>query len=103
MTQQNDPPAEQELLRRQYRAVLGEYKTVNDRLAELSWNLAELEQQIAALSHPDGAALPSAAQRRLSDLRRWRDLLEERTLGQMYRADALAAELSALRSAMGRV
>mgnify|MGYP005866082247 CR=1 FL=1 len=92
---------ERERLARQYRDLLGEYKTVNAELADHSWTLAELEQQIAAL---EAAATPGdqRAAERLRALRRWRGTLEEQVLAHMYRVEAIAAELARLRAALER-
>ncbi|NWF81715.1 MAG: hypothetical protein HXY37_16985 [Chloroflexi bacterium] len=92
---------ERERLVRQYRDLLGEYKTVNAELADRSWTLAELEQQIAAL---EAAAAPGdrRAAGRLRALRHWRGTLEEQVLAHMYRAEAIAAELARLRAALER-
>lgn len=101
---QRDPIAaagERERLARRYRELLGEYKTVNAELADCSWTLAELEQQLAAL---EAAAAPGDQRvaGRLHALRRWRGALEEQVLTYMYRAEALADELARLRAALDR-
>jgi len=89
-------PAERARLQKQQRDLLGALKTVNAELADLSWTLAELEQQIAALAADQHAQHEAAAARRIGDLQRWRSAIEERVLRHMFRADALAAELAAL-------
>ncbi|GAB4437929.1 MAG: hypothetical protein OHK0015_31050 [Chloroflexi bacterium OHK40] len=93
-------PSEQERLRKQQRERLAELKTVNAELADLSWTLAELEQQIATLEAEDVAHGDGRAERRIADLRRWRGMLEERVLRHMYRADHLSAEIARLRAAL---
>jgi multidrug resistance efflux pump len=89
-----NPDANQERQRRQ-RELLAELKTANAALADSSWALAELEQQIEQLAAAENSAAPPVA-RRIADLRRWRVALEERTLRHMLRADAISAELAAL-------
>jgi hypothetical protein len=88
-------PAEDELLHEQRRKLLSTYKTINGELADLTWTLAELEQQIAALT-AEASPTPELSTR-LDDLRRWQGLLEERILRHMYRADELMAELAHLK------
>lgn len=88
--------AEQERRNKQQRELLGALKTVNAELADLEWTLAELEQQIGALAAELTGAYDSAVERRLRDLRRWRGVLEERVLRQMYRAEELNAALAAV-------
>lgn len=88
-------PAEEVRLHRQ-RELLSALKTANAALADSSWALAELEQQINLLAGDERAAHEPAAGRRIADLRRWRTELEDRVLRHMLRADALAAELAAL-------
>lgn len=87
-------PAEDELMLDRRRKLLSTYKTINGELADLTWTLAELEQQIAALT-AEAPPIPELSTR-LDDLRRWQGLLEERILRHMYRADELMAELAHL-------
>jgi predicted nucleic acid-binding Zn-ribbon protein len=91
---------EREELRRRYRDQLGQYKSANAELADISWTLAELEQQIATLEAEEQAAPTAPLTRRISDLRRWRSSLEEHVLRHMYRAEAIAAEVALLRAAL---
>jgi peptidoglycan hydrolase CwlO-like protein len=82
--------------RAEYRERLSHYKTLNESVHNLHWDLQELEEQIATLhaeAQSDVAKAPRIAQR-IADLRRWKDVLEERLLRQMIAADELAAELS---------
>ena len=94
----NSLSTEQERLRQQQRALLGALKTVNAERADLEWTLAELEQQIAALSREEG---DHAVARRVNDLRRWRSTLEDRVLRHMFRAEELEAEIWRLRELLG--
>lgn len=91
------PHEERSQLQLRYRDRLDQYRSLNAELSDLSWTLSDLEQQIAALSaQPDGQ--PGAAQhRRISDLRRWKEALEENILQHMYRTEELAAEVAELR------
>lgn len=83
-------------LHTQRRELLGALKTVNAELSDLEWSLAELEQQIRTLSAELGGEHSAAVERRLRDLRRWRDYMEERALRYMYRAEELNAALAAV-------
>ena len=87
---------DQERHNKQQRELIGALKTINAELADLEWTLAELEQQIAALAATLEGAYELAVERRLRDLRRWREVLEERVLKQMYRAEELNAALAAV-------
>lgn len=89
--------AERAQLRLRYRDVLDQYRSMNAELSDLSWTLADLEQQIAALDAQPGAASDAAYTRRVSDLRRWKEALEENVLQHMYRTEELAAEVAELR------
>jgi hypothetical protein len=79
------------------RELLGSYQTVNGELADLTWTLAELEQQIALLTDEAATSAKPTIITRLNDLRRWQSTLEERILRLMYRADELMAALERLR------
>lgn len=88
---------DQERLLKLYREQLSAYKSVNAELSDLSWTLADLEQQIAGLA-ADLAAEPNPGlERRLSDLRRWKETMEESVIRHMYRAEELAASIADLR------
>jgi len=80
-----------------YHEALAEYKSVNGELSDLSWTLAELEQQIASLVAEHIARPEPSLERRLRDLRRWKESLEETVLRHMYRAEELAAALAEMR------
>jgi hypothetical protein len=96
MAQRGGPDiAEDECQAERRRELLSTYKTINGELADLTWTLAELEQQIATMAAE--VSPPPEISMRLQDLRRWQGLLEERILGYMYRADELMAELARLR------
>lgn len=82
---------------RRYRDLLAEYKSVNAELSDLSWTLAELEQQIASLVEEYAAGPERSLERRLRDLRRWKESLEEGVLRHMYRAEELAALIGDMR------
>jgi regulator of replication initiation timing len=82
--------------RAEYREQLTNYKTINESVHNLHWDLQELEEQIAALT-AEARSNPEHEQRilrRITDLRIWKDALEERLLQQMIAADELAAELA---------
>lgn len=97
MAQQGDPElAVQDAQPHERRELLGTYKTVNAELADLTWTLAELEQQIATLADETAASPSPGATQRLDDLQRWQDTLEERILRLMYRADELMAAIERL-------
>lgn len=88
--------SERERVHKRFREQLAEYKSVNAELSDLSWTLAELEQQLAGLAQaPD--AQDSKVERRLGDLRRWKESLEENVLRHMYRAEELAASIAEMR------
>lgn len=93
------PTASEERARthRRYRELLAEYKSVNAELSDLSWTLAELEQQIAGLVEEHTARPERSLERRLRDLRRWKESLEESVLRHMYRAEELAPLLAEMR------
>jgi chromosome segregation ATPase len=80
-----------------YRKLLAEYKSVNAELSDLSWTLAELEQQIGGLLEEYAAHPERSLERRLRDLRRWKESLEESVLRHMYRAEELADLLTEMR------
>ncbi|WP_129628116.1 hypothetical protein [Candidatus Oscillochloris fontis] len=87
-------------LRQQYQEQLSRYKSANAELADVSWTLAELEQQIANLAEDYERSNDERIAHRLRDLRRWRDVLEETVLRNMYRTDAISAEVAQLRQAL---
>jgi hypothetical protein len=89
-----------EELRRHYREQLSRYKSANAELADICWTLADLEQQISALEDELAAGDNWHLDRRIRDLRRWRDVLEESALRRMYRTEELSAEVAQLRSAL---
>lgn len=99
MAPQTEPPSSDERaqLRLRYRERLDQYRSVNGELSDLSWTLADLEQQIATLSSQQGTLPDVRQERRINDLRRWRDALEENILQHMYHTEALAAEVAELR------
>jgi chromosome segregation ATPase len=86
--------ADQERRRRRHRELLSSLKTVNAELSDLEWTLTELEQQIGSLEAEHDLLPEAALARRIRDLRRWRGVLEERVLRQMYRAEELNAEIA---------
>lgn len=96
MIAQEANAAPDEARQHRQRELLSALKTANAALADSSWALAELEQQIDQLASDTRAAHEPAAERRIADLRRWRTELEDRVLRHMLRADALAAELAEL-------
>jgi predicted nucleic acid-binding Zn-ribbon protein len=98
MAQQGDPETvlQDTQPHERRRELLGTYKTVNAELADLTWTLAELEQQIATLTDEAAVSPSPSASRRLDDLQRWQDTLEERILRLMYRADELMAAIERL-------
>lgn len=100
--ERTESPADdsREQLRRQYRAQLSRYKSANAELADVSWTLSELEQQIATLEDELSQHHDAQLARRISDLRRWRDTLEETVIRHMYRAEEISAEVDQLRSAL---
>lgn len=79
------------------RALLGTYKMINGELADLTWTLSELEQQLGTLEHEAAEEGAPELRQRLQDLRRWQSTLEERILRHMYRADELWAEIERLK------
>lgn len=91
------PDEERAQLQLRYRERLDQYRSLNAELSDLSWTLADLEQQIAALSAQPGDQPGTAHERRISDLRRWKEALEENILQHMYRTEELAAEVAELR------
>lgn len=91
------PGAERAQLRLRYRDRLDQYRSLNAELSDLSWTLADLEQQIAALGAQLGDTSDPAQLRRIGDLRRWKEALEENILQHMYRTEELAAEVAELR------
>ncbi|NNJ13563.1 hypothetical protein EKD04_024875 [Chloroflexales bacterium ZM16-3] len=91
-----------EQLRQQYREQLSQYKSANAELADISWTLSELEQQIGTLEGELAAHDDKHLARRIRDLRRWRSSLEDSVLRRMYRAEALSAEVDQLRSALNQ-
>ncbi|EFO79668.1 hypothetical protein OSCT_2450 [Oscillochloris trichoides DG-6] len=84
-------------LRQHYYDQLSRYKSANAELADVAWTLAELEQQIANLEGDFERTNDERIAHRLRDLRRWRGSLEETVLRNMYRAEALLAEVTQLR------
>jgi septal ring factor EnvC (AmiA/AmiB activator) len=100
--QPKDPPPtnSREQLRRQYQEQLSRYKSANADLADTSWTLSELEQQISTLEAELAQSGDERIAHRLRDLRRWRDSLEETVLRYMYRTDEISAEIAQLRSAL---
>ena len=99
MGEAGEPTAggERAQVHRRYRELLAEYKSVNAELSDLSWTLAELEQQIAGLVEEHAASPERSLERRLRDLRRWKESLEESVLRHMYRAEELAGLLGEMR------
>jgi uncharacterized protein YdcH (DUF465 family) len=88
-----------EQLHSMYREQLSQYKSANAVLHDLAWTLSELEQQIATMQDESADAPPDKAQvQRLSDLRRWKAMLEDTVLRQMLRADELAAQVARVRA-----
>lgn len=89
-----------EVLRRQYREHLSRYKSANADLADIAWTLSELEQQIGGLEDERKQSNDPYLSQRLSDLRRWRDSLEEAVLRHMYLTEELSTEIAQLRAAL---
>lgn len=89
-----------EELQQQYRDQLSQYKSANAELADISWTLSELEQQIGALEADLSGGSNEQLDRRIRDLRRWRSALEENVLRHMYRAEELLSAVAQLRSAL---
>jgi predicted nucleic acid-binding Zn-ribbon protein len=91
------PDEERAQLRLRYRERLNQYRSLNAELSDLSWTLADLEQQIAGLRGQLGDPPEAAQARRITDLRRWKETLEENILKHMYHTEELAAEVAELR------
>jgi chromosome segregation ATPase len=102
--ERTEQPADdsREQLRRQYREQLGRYKSANAELADVSWTLSDLEQQIGALESDLAQHNDERLARRIRDLRRWRESLEETVLQHMYRTEDLCAEIAQLRAALNQ-
>lgn len=98
MSERVDTPAEQQGTEHyaRYRERLAAYKSVNETLQDLHWNLEELEEQINHLSTEQTADQQEAARiaGRINDLRIWKNDLEERIIQKMLLADELAAQLA---------
>lgn len=91
---------ERERLMKLYREQIGQYKSVNAELADLEWTLADVERQIDALRAQLATAADPMQARRLADLERWKNSLEEGILQRLYRAEALAADVARLRDTL---
>jgi predicted nucleic acid-binding Zn-ribbon protein len=91
-----------EELRQQYRDRLSQYKSANADLADIAWTLSELEQQISALEAERSRGASEQLDRRIRDLRRWRNTLEENVLRHMYRTEELLEAVAQLRSALAQ-
>ncbi|NTW01936.1 MAG: hypothetical protein HGA19_11705 [Oscillochloris sp.] len=91
-----------EQLLRKYRDQLSQFKSANAELADTAWTLAELEQQLSTLEDEIAAQPNDNLIRRINDLRRWRDSLEEAVLRNMYRTEELSAEVADLRNALAQ-
>jgi septal ring factor EnvC (AmiA/AmiB activator) len=103
MERTEPPPSDQrDQLRQEYRDQLGQYKSANAELADIAWTLSELEQQISALETDLEHGPDPQLARRISDLRRWRGVLEETVLRHMYRTEELLAEVAQLRAALSQ-
>jgi chromosome segregation ATPase len=89
-----------EELRQQYRDQLSRYKSANAELADISWTLSELEQQLSALEADLSHEASESLERRIRDLRRWRGALEENVLRHMYRTEELLSTVAQLRNAL---
>jgi hypothetical protein len=91
---------ERERLIKLYREQVSQYKSVNAELTDLEWTLTDVERQITDLRTQIPTGGEAAALRRLNDLARWKNTLEEAVLQRLYRAEALATAVAELRTTL---